>query len=123
MSAATSATSAHRDVVERYLQGFRDSDHDAVLACLTDDVVWDVYGFTRVLGKDGFDQAIEHEDFQSRPRVSAERFVEEGDTVVVIGRVLSARPDDSELDAVFCDVFTFEGDLVSRVESYVVPSA
>lgn len=114
--------SARKATVERYLQGFRDSDHDAVLACLTDDVVWDIYGFTQVQGKDGFDRAIEHEDFESRPRVSAERFVEEGDTVVAIGRVLSARKDDSELDAVFCDVFTFEGDLIARVESYVVPS-
>lgn len=114
--------SAHKETVQRYLQGFRDSDHDAVLSCLTDDVIWDVYGFTQVRGKDGFDEAIEHEDFQSRPRVSAERFVEEDDTVVAIGRVLSARPDDVELDAVFCDVFTFDGDLISRVESYVVPS-
>lgn len=114
--------SARKATVERYLQGFRDSDHDAVLACLTDDVVWDIYGFTQVQGKDGFDRAIEHEDFESRPRVSAERFVEEGDTVVAIGRVLSRRHDGGELDAVFCDVFTFDGDLISRVESYVVPS-
>ncbi|HEU5144033.1 MAG TPA: nuclear transport factor 2 family protein [Dermatophilaceae bacterium] len=112
----------HKATVQRYLQGFRDSDHAAVLDCLTDDVVWDIYGFTQVRGKEGFDGAIEHEDFQSRPRVTAERFVEEGDTVVAIGRVLSARKDDTELDAVFCDVFTFDGDLISRVESYVVPS-
>lgn len=30
------------DTVHRYLEGFRRSDHAAVLACLTEDVVWNI---------------------------------------------------------------------------------
>ncbi|HEX6362514.1 MAG TPA: hypothetical protein VFZ93_06155 [Albitalea sp.] len=32
--------SARKAVVERYVEGFRRSDHEQVLGCLTDDVVW-----------------------------------------------------------------------------------
>jgi ketosteroid isomerase-like protein len=36
--------SAHKDVVERYFDGFHRSDHGQILACLTEDVVWDLPG-------------------------------------------------------------------------------
>jgi len=36
--------SARKEVVETYLEGFRRSDHEQILACLTDDVAWDLPG-------------------------------------------------------------------------------
>ena len=37
-------TSTRLEVLDRYMEGFRRSDHELVLGCLTDDVVWHVHG-------------------------------------------------------------------------------
>jgi hypothetical protein len=36
--------SDHKAVVEDYLEGFRRTDHHAILGCLTDDVLWVIHG-------------------------------------------------------------------------------
>jgi ketosteroid isomerase-like protein len=36
--------SQRKALVQRYLDGFRRSDHGLILSCLTDDVVWDLPG-------------------------------------------------------------------------------
>ena len=43
--------SPRKDVVERYFDGFRRRDHAQILACLSDDVAWDLPGFAHVTGK------------------------------------------------------------------------
>jgi uncharacterized protein len=116
----TGATS-RRTVVEAYFEGFRGSDHDAILACLTDDVVWDLPGYRHVTGKAAFDGEIENEEFSGSPSLSLDRLIEEGDTVVAIGDG-EARWRSGEVHRfAFCDVFTFRGDAIRRVESFVVP--
>jgi ketosteroid isomerase-like protein len=37
--------SARKTVVETYFDGFRRSDHDQILGCLVDDVIWDLPGY------------------------------------------------------------------------------
>jgi len=121
-------TSARTDsprkvLVERYCEGFRRGDHAMVLACLTDDVVWDLPGFRHLQGKTDFDGEIENAAFSGHPSLHVDRLVEQGDTVVAIGDGRGHRADGSAHAFAFCDVFTFRGDLIARVESYVVPLA
>lgn len=112
--------SAHKEIVERYFAGFRRTDHAAILALLTDDVVWDLPGYRHLEGKEAFDGEIEGEGFEGRPTLTVDRLVEEGDTVVAIGDGAGPRPDREPFRFAFCDVFTFRGDLIARVESYLV---
>jgi ketosteroid isomerase-like protein len=110
----------HKDVVEEYFEAFRRSDHARVLACLTADVVWDLPGHAHLEGKAAFDGEIENEEFEGEPRLVISRLVEEGDTVVAVGTGEACRRDGSVHRFAYCDVFTFAGDLVARVESYLV---
>ena len=50
-----------------------------------------------------------------------DRLVEEGDTVVAIGRGEGRHKVGGPFRFAYCTVFTFNGDLIGRVESYVVP--
>jgi hypothetical protein len=52
---------------------------------LTDDVVWELHGYTTVTGKDAFDREIENEATVGPPKLTIDRRVEEGDTVVAVG--------------------------------------
>jgi ketosteroid isomerase-like protein len=112
-----------KQLVERYCEGFRRGDHAMVLGCLTDDVVWDLPGFRHLRGKAEFDGEIENPAFTGHPTLHVDRLVEEGDTVVAIGDGMALHADGTPHAFAFCDAFTFRGDLIERVESYVVALA
>ena len=107
--------------VARYFDGFRRSDHAAILACLTDDVVWDLPGQAHLEGKAAFDGEIENPGFTGRPELHVDRLLESSDAVVAIGDGAAQQRAGARLRFAFCDVFTFRGELIARVESYVVP--
>ena len=109
--------SARKDAVAAYFNGFRQGDHGAILALLTDDVAWDLPVFRHLRGKEAFDGEIEN----GRPTLVVDRVVEEGDTVVAIGSGEATMATGDVHRFAYCDVFTFAGDLIGRVESYLVP--
>jgi ketosteroid isomerase-like protein len=113
--------SPHKELVERYIEGFRRRDHGMILDCLTDDVVWDLYGYTSLAGKEAFDAEIANPEFTGRPTLTVDRLIEEGDAVAAFGVDAATRTDGATFLFSYCDVFTFAGHLIRRVESYVVP--
>ena len=113
--------SVRKLIVERYFDGFRKGDHEQILGCLTDDVVWDLPGYRHLTGKEAFDAEIENENFVGSPSLTLDRLVEEGDVVVAIGEGQATRADGVVFRFAYSDVFTFDGDAICRVESYLVP--
>jgi ketosteroid isomerase-like protein len=71
--------------VKAYVEGFRRSDHEAILACLTDDVEWVPHGYRTLRGKAAFDGELESDTAVGSPTLHLDRLIEEGDTVVAIG--------------------------------------
>lgn len=112
---------SRRSIVDRYFEGFRRGDHEAILTLLTDDVRWDIYGHRHLQGKGAFDDEIENDAFEGNPELTVRELIVDGDKVVAhhIGEV--RRDGGGSMKFAACDVFTFDGDLISRVESYVVP--
>jgi ketosteroid isomerase-like protein len=113
--------SDRKQLVERYFEGFRRGDHEMILGCLTDDVVWDLVGSKHIEGKEAFDAEIESEAFEGPPSLEVDRLVETGDTVIATGTGESRRKDGVDFRFAYADVFTFRTGAVCRVESYVVP--
>ena len=112
--------SENKKTVEKYMDAFSKSDHAQVLACLTDDIEWEMPGAFHLTGKKAFDREIEHPAFVGRPEITTTRMVEEGDIVVAEGRVRAARSNGGVLNAVFCDVFVMAGGKIKRLTSYVM---
>lgn len=46
--------SEQKEIVEKYMDGFRVTDHEKILSCLTDNVVWEMPGFFLHNGKAEF---------------------------------------------------------------------
>ncbi|MTB89623.1 nuclear transport factor 2 family protein [Aeromicrobium senzhongii] len=109
------------DVLDRYMEGFRRSDHEMVLGCLTDDVVWHVHGVRTTTGKAEFDSEIENPDFAGSPELTVDRTIEAGDVIVITGAGVGHHRQAGRFGFVYSDLFTFRGDLIAEVESYVVP--
>ena len=112
--------SANKATVEKYMDGFRKGDHELVLSCLTDDVVWEMPGFFHLVGKEAFDREIENDAFVGRPAIAITRVTEENEVVVAEGAVRSQRRAGGILNAVFCDVFVMRGGKIERVISYLM---
>lgn len=113
--------STKQEVVDRYMDGFRRSDHEAILGCLADDVVWHIHGFRTTTGKAEFDDEIENPAFEGSPRLTVERTIEAGDTVVVTGEGTGRHRENGPFRFAYNDLFTFRDGLISQVDSYVVP--
>ncbi len=113
--------SAQKHVVEQYFEGFRQGDHAAILACLAENVAWDLPGFRHLRGKEDFDGEIENPSFTGRPTLVLDRLVEEENVVIAIGEGSATTIEGATHRFAFCDVFTFDGALIVRVESYLVP--
>ena len=113
--------STHEQIVHRYLDGFRRSDHEAILACLTDDVVSHIHGLRTTHGKAEFDGEIQNPAFEGSPELTADRTVDAGDVVVVTGTGRGHHRENGPFRFVYSDLFTFREDLIAQVDSYVVP--
>lgn len=117
---STPSLSPRQEVVERYVAGFRAGDHAAIHACLTDDVTWDIVGYTTAAGREAFDALIDGPSGASLPRLTIERHLEDGDVVATYGSGEFDDPAGALQRFRFADTFTFRGDLISAVTSYVV---
>jgi uncharacterized protein len=113
-------SSVKKRIVERYIEGFRAGDHDAILACLTEDVTWDMPPYFSLSGRAAFDDAIENDASPGLPDIQLNRLVEEGNVVVAEGAVQAALADGGRIDALFCDVFRFRDDKICGLVTYQV---
>lgn len=112
--------SPNKQTVERYMEGFRKSDHALVLSCLADDVEWLMPGMFHLAGKAAFDNEIENDAFVGSPAIGITRMVEEGDVVIAEGTVRAAKRDGGTLNAVFCDVFLMHDARIRHLTSYLM---
>jgi len=113
--------SRNKQTVERYLDGFRRTDHAQILSCLTEDITWTVLGAFHLEGKDAYDAAIEGPGFAGGPELEVVRLVEEGDTVMaeIDGRV--PQPDGTFVRLSMAEVFVLRDGLICERRAWVVP--
>src|SRR5688572_21078543 len=111
---------SNKQTVEIYMEGFRRTDHAMILACLTDDVEWEIPGAFHIHGKKEFDAHIEDDSFAGKPEITVSRLTEENDVVIAEGAVRTRKKDGAVLNLVFCDVFEMRGGKIRRLVSYLM---
>ena len=110
----------NKHTIEKYMAGFRATDHAAILSCLTDDVEWVIPGMFHSKGKPAFDREIENPAFVGKPEITVTRLVEEADVVVAEGSVGARRREGGTLNLRFCDVFVMKGGKIQQLTSYLM---
>jgi ketosteroid isomerase-like protein len=106
--------------VETYMDGFRKTDRERILSCLTSDVHWVIPGVFDVQGKEAFERHIVDEGFMGSPEITVTRLTEDNDVVVAEGAVRARRTDGALLDLAFCDVFEMQNGKIRRLISYLM---
>ena len=111
----------NKRTVEKYMEGFKASDHAQILSCLTHDVEWELPGVFHLIGHDAFDREIENEAFVGRPAITITRMTEENDVVIAEGSVRTQKKEGDFLHVMFCDVFVMQDSKIKRLVSYLMP--
>ena len=114
------AVSRNKETVERYLDGFRRSDHAQILSCLTDDIVWTVFGAFHLTGKPAYDDAIEGPGFTGPPRLEVVRLVEEGDVVMAELTGSATRDTGEVMRMSMAEVFVMRDGKIAERRAWVV---
>jgi len=109
---------ANKKTVQKCMDGFMESDHQKILSCLADDVIWEMPGYFNITGKEAFDKEIENDYFAGSPTVKITRLMEEGNVVVAEGSVQCRKKSCGFLDAQFCDVFQLENGKIKQLTTY-----
>jgi ketosteroid isomerase-like protein len=115
------ATSRNQQTVERYLDGFRRTDHAQILGCLTDDITWTVFGAFHLEGKPAYDAAIEGPGFAGSPELEVVRMVEEGDTIMAELLGWAPLQDGSVQRLSMAEVFVLRDGLICERRAWVIP--
>lgn len=110
----------NKRTVETYMDGFRKTDRQTILACVTDDVQWEIPGLFKIEGRDAFDSHIVDPGFAGNPVIEVTRLTEENNVVIAEGTVLARRDDGTALPLAFCDVFEMRNAKIRRLVSYLV---
>jgi ketosteroid isomerase-like protein len=110
----------NQQIIERYMDGFRRTDHAQILSCLSDDVEWSIPGAFQIRGKEAFDKHIEGEGFVGSPAITVTRLIEAGDIVIAEGLVEIQHKDGLFLKLLFCDLFEMNDGKIRRLTSYLV---
>ena len=110
----------NKQTVNEYMAAFMVSDHERILACLTDDVIWEMPGIYQNVGKEAFDKEIENDNFVGSPTIQIIKLIEENDIVIAEGAVQGNMKNGNKLDAVFCDVFEMENGKIKKLTSYLM---
>jgi ketosteroid isomerase-like protein len=111
---------ANKRTVNKYMEGFGQSDHAQILSCLTDDVEWEIPGAFHLRGKEAFDKEIENGAFVGSPTITVTRMTEENDVVVAEGSVRTQRRGGTLLSLQYCDVFVMQAGKIKQLISYLM---
>lgn len=110
----------NKETILKYMEGFEASDHQMILACVTDDVKWEMTGQFSLSGKAEFDQEIENDNFIGSPTIQIIRLIEENDIVIAEGTVRGHMKNGALLNAEFCDVFHMENGKIKMLKTYLM---
>lgn len=105
------------------MDGFRQDDHPAILACLTEDVEWVIPGAFHLHGKEEFAREIVSEGFVPPPTIEISRILEASDVVVAEGFVWTRRVEGTRSRLAMCDVFEMRAGKIRRLTSYLMPTS
>ncbi len=111
--------SKNKETIECYIDGFNKSDHTQILSCLTNDIVWEMPGFFRHVGKTAFDKEIENDAFEGKPVITITRMTEENDTVIAEGMVLTKLKGGPVIPMIFCDVFEMSEGKINKLIGFI----
>ena len=107
-------------IVEEINAAFTRNDTEAFLAHCTEDLYWAMAGDTEQKGKTTIREWMKQMDGHEAPKFTVDAIFGDGDHVACHGQMTMKDPQGKVGNYSYCDVYTFRGDKVSELRSFVV---
>lgn len=107
-------------IVNEINAAFSNNDTEAFLAHCSDDLYWAMAGDSEQRGKATIREWMKQMDGNEAPKFTVEAIFGEGDHVACHGQMSMRDKEGKESNYSYCDVYTFNGDKVSELRSFVV---
>ena len=111
---------SNKKIVEKVNDSFASGSIDGFLEYCADDVVWNMAGERAVKGHDAVREFMKQgEGMETPPQFTVDRMIAEGDSVACWGE-MKMKEKGVEVPYSYCDVYTFSGDKITELRSFVV---
>jgi ketosteroid isomerase-like protein len=107
-------------IVQKINDSFTRNDTEGFLAHCTEDMYWNMAGDSEQTGKSTIREWMKQMDGHEAPKFTVEGIFGDGDRVACHGEMTMKDPEGKEGKYSYCDVYTFKGDKVSELRSFVV---
>lgn len=110
----------HEETVNRINDAFRRNDMDAFLEFCTENVTWTMVGEASNTGKAAIREWMSLMPGGEPPKFTVDRLISNDDTTVCYGDMTMKSESGDDEHYSFCDIYTFDGDGVADLRSFVV---
>ena len=107
-------------IVNEINDAFTRNDIEGFLAHCTEDLYWSMAGDSEHKGKGSIREWMNQMDGHEAPKFTVEAIFGDGDHVACHGQMTMKDKEGEEGKYSYCDVYTFTGDKVSELRSFVV---
>jgi len=110
----------NKEIVEKVNAAFTKGNSEGFLEHCADDVVWTMEGEKTTNGIAEIREWMKQMDGMEPPKFTVDRLIAEGDYVVCYGEMTMKGEDGKEGKYSYCDAYTFKGDKIKELRSFVV---
>lgn len=107
-------------IVKAINDAFTRNDTEGFLAHCAEDLYWSMAGETEKNGKPAIREWMKQMDGHEAPKFTVDAIFGDGDHVACHGEMTMKNKDGKEGKYSYCDVYTFAGDKVKELRSFVV---
>ena len=107
-------------IVREINDSFTRNETESFLAHCSEDLYWNMEGDSEHRGKSAIRNWMKQMDGHEPPKFSVDAIFGYGDHVACHGQMTMKDPEGKEGKYSYCDVYTFKGDKVTELRSFVV---
>ncbi|HEX6280123.1 MAG TPA: nuclear transport factor 2 family protein [Pyrinomonadaceae bacterium] len=111
---------SNKKIVEKVNAAFTEGNTEGFLSYCADDVVWKMEGEKTTNGIAEIREWMKQMDGMEPPKFTVDKTIAEGESVVCYGEMSMKGEDGKEGNYSYCDAYTFAGDKIKELRSFVV---
>lgn len=110
---------SNKEILEKANAEISRGNYEEFLTFCTEDTTWIFVGEQTLHGKEEVRQYMEA-TYVEPPKFTGERFIEEGDSLAVIGKISLKNKEGEEMEYSYCDVWRFRDGKLADLQAFVV---
>ncbi|WP_432708903.1 nuclear transport factor 2 family protein [Pedobacter sp.] len=110
---------SNKEILEKANVAIRKGNYEDFLTFCTDDTIWEFVADQTLHGKEEVRQYMA-KTYVEPPKLTEERFIAEGEYLVVIGKITLKNIEGKVVKYSYCDVWRFRDGKMAALQAFVV---